>query len=277
MPFNRAYNGGFEIADGTGAFPDGWVKGAGDANTVWTWAAENPYDGSRALRIANPTFTANLTSVIQDASAAVAVVPEERWEASAWMMTDAAGKALRVLVDFYSGTGAFVHSAHLKFASTTSLRRYAGVVTVPAGAATARLNVGMHDTGTVWFDAVGFVRLNPLDAADVGRQRENTFERTVTGLGTGDAFAFLAPVESGELATLTFVVRNTGAQSLTVQIQVSSDAANWLDDSPEAEVAAGAGRTLAPRTFARYTRLAHRSTTAGLPTTLDVTLQGQFL
>ncbi len=277
MPFNRVYNGGFEIADGTGAFPDGWVKGAGDANTVWSWVTENPYDGSRTVKIVNPTFTANLVSVIQDASAAVAVTPGDRWEASAWMMTDAAGKALRILVDLYDGTGAFVHSAHLKFTSTTSLRRYAGVVAVPAGAATARLNVGMHDTGTVWMDAVGFTRVNPLNAADVGRQRENTFERTVTGLGSGDAFAFLFPVESGELATLTFVVRNTGTRSLTVQLQVSADAANWLADSPEAEVAAASARALAPRTFARYTRLAYRSTAAGFPTTLDVTVQGQYL
>lgn len=277
MPFNRVYNGGFEIPDGTGAFPDGWVKGAGDANTVWSWTTENAYDGSRTLKIANPTFIANLTSVIQHPSAAVAVTPGERWEASAWLLADAPGKQLRLLVDFYDGAGAFVHSAHLKFSSTAGLARHAGVVAVPAGAATARLNVGMHDTGTVWVDAVGFVRLHPLDAADLARQRQNTFERTMTGLGTGDALAFLAPVESGELATLTFIVRNTGGQSLTVQLQVSADGVSWLNDSQEADVAGGSARALVPRTFARYTRLGHRSTTAGLPTTLDVTIQGQYL
>lgn len=51
----------------------------------------------------------------------------------------------------------------------------------------------------------------------------------------------------------------------------------WLDEGPEVTVAAGAAYALVPATFLKYVRLACRSTTAGQPTTLDITVQSQFL
>lgn len=277
MAVNRAYNGGFEIGNGAGAFPDGWIRGAGDASTVYSWVSENVYDGVKAIKIVNSTFMANLVSVIQPLGVATAVAEGEKWEAGAWMVTDAPGKGLRVLVDFYDALGGFVHSAHLKFTSTTTLARYAGVVTVPAGAAKAALDVGMHDTGTVWLDAVSFVRLHPVDPVDVGERPERFFYRTVTGVTTGDAFAFLAPVDTSDQALLTFIVKNTGTPNADVKLQISADGSTWLDEGDPRVVAGGATVTLVPATFLKFARLAHRSSVAGQPTTLDVTVQAQIL
>lgn len=115
----------------------------------------------RSVKIVNPSFTANLVSVIQSPAFATPVQAGEKWAVSAWMATDAPGKELRLLMDFYDAGGAFVHSAHLKFASGVAPALYGGAVTVPPGAGRAVLNIGMHDTGVLWLDGVRFTRLHP--------------------------------------------------------------------------------------------------------------------
>lgn len=275
MALNRVYNGGLEVAGGYGNFPDGWVQGNGDASTVYTWVSENAYDGVKAIKIVNPTFMSNLVSVIQDRGVGIPVTEGEKWEASAWMVTDTPGKRLRVLVDFYDAMGAFVASAHLKFSSTTTLARYAGVVTVPAGAARAVVEVGMHDTGTVWLDFVGFARLFPLETMDVADRDQPFFQRTTTGVTTGDTFAFLAPVDTARQAILTFMVRNTGTTAAVVKMQISPDGTTWLDEGAPVNVAGGGAVALVPGRFLRLARLAHRSAAGSQPTTLEVAVQAQ--
>ncbi len=277
MAISYIYNGGFEILRADGLFADGWDQGYGDGSTVYSVTTENVYDGTQAMKIVNPTFVANLVSVNQNPSVATAVTPGDKWEASAYFVTDVAAKPLRIVVNFFTGADVYISSLILKFTSTTTLQQYSGVVTVPATAAKATVDVGMHGTGTVWMDFVQFQRLYPVDATAAEANQSRFLPRQVTGITTVDAYSFLALVDVSENSMVTYVVTNTGgANSATVKLQISADGSTWIDDASETTVSLGATVAIVPRVFAQFARLAYRSTSAGLSTTLTVLTQIQF-
>lgn len=193
---NAVTNMGFEFAQAGGAFPNAWIPVGGDAATQWIWSTENPVEGTRTVKVINPSFTANVTGVMGASQTAFPLAPGDLWHLEAFMMTDTAGKALRLILVVLDASGSPVEQRHLKFSSTAAMQRYSGFVQVqhPLAAAGVVL-VGMHDTGTLWIDYVLARRLFPAEPelrreviADEGRMFvANTGNITVPGgsLGVG--------------------------------------------------------------------------------------------
>jgi len=83
-------------------------------------------------------------------------------------------------------------------------------------------------------------------------------------------FQFSKAREMGKAVFSSFFVRNTGSNSLIVQLQVSADRINYLDDGKEEEVLPGSQTILVPQYFGEFNRIAYRSGSAGQITTLNI-------
>ncbi len=192
---NRVQNPGFEWSEGGATFPEAWLPLGGDAATQWIWSTENAVEGVRTIKVVNPSFTANVTGAITHPAASFPVALSDLWVLEAFMMTDSPGKELRLILVLLDSAGNPVGERHLKFVSSASMRRYAGIVQVPVAAAAGQVAVGMHDTGTLWADYVSARRVFPNEPelrreiiADEGRMfTANTGLITVPGgsLGVG--------------------------------------------------------------------------------------------
>lgn len=191
---NAVINMGFEWSETGGAFPDAWIPIGGDAFTQWLWSTENPVEGTRTLKVVNPSFIANVTGVMTRPEDAFPVAPGDVWDLEAFMSTDSAGKALRLILVITDAMGDAVEERHLKFTSTTSMQRYKGLVRVGHPAAVrGQVLVGMQDTGTIWVDYILARRLFPNEPelrreviADEGRMFvANTGQFTVPGGSVG--------------------------------------------------------------------------------------------
>lgn len=157
---NSVYNFSFELSDETG-FPDGWLKYYGDSSTVWSQSSEFAVSGQYAMKIYNPTFMTNRTGVLLDKG--ISVYEHQVFKVGAYFRTETAGKELRILVHFYDNNNTLLFSEIYKFTSTTDMELYSALLTVPSGIALdyIKIEVGMHDTGTVWIDNVSVVELYP--------------------------------------------------------------------------------------------------------------------
>ena len=102
-----------------------------------------------------------------------------------------------------------------------------------------------------------------------------TFTNQSESVTTADTYTGSTARDISLQNQYSFFVNNTGADSVTVKVQISPDNTLWIDDSTEFEVAAASADILTPTRFANFARVAYRSTVAGSGTTADIIYQSQ--
>lgn len=95
-------------------------------------------------------------------------------------------------------------------------------------------------------------------------------QETESGLTTQDSNQYSIPRELGTAYFSSFYVRNTGSNNALVQLQVSGDGINYIDDGLLITIAPGNQEILVPQYFGDLARVAYRSETVGQSTTLEI-------
>jgi len=99
---------------------------------------------------------------------------------------------------------------------------------------------------------------------------------TETGLTTSNSFNFSQAYDVSQNINYTFFVTNTGGlNDADANIQISPDATNWVNDTIVYSIVPGQTKSIMPKTFSKYTRLAYKSTVLDNSTTIDVNIQAQ--
>ncbi|NPV52079.1 MAG: glycosyltransferase [Firmicutes bacterium] len=186
MTENRVFNHSFERVGQRNLWPEGWQDaGYGDERTTLIYSTEHPSDGTRSIKLINPTFMGTAVGIIQTKDYTVRVEPGERWEASAEIKSDQPGKHLRIMAHFWDPAGNWIGWHHLKFISAgKEMKQYAGLVDIPDGVSGVTLQVGMHDTGTLWIDNVAFVKtpiveIRVLNEPSKKVRRHDSYRRSI--------------------------------------------------------------------------------------------------
>ncbi|MFD3157157.1 DUF6385 domain-containing protein [Haloimpatiens sp. FM7330] len=92
---------------------------------------------------------------------------------------------------------------------------------------------------------------------------------------TSITFNYTSKFITSQQSAVTFFVKNEGSYDAVVKLQISPDDSNYIDDSLEITVRAGEMKALVPMIFARYTRIAYKSSGVN-STNLDIVMQGQI-
>lgn len=100
----------------------------------------------------------------------------------------------------------------------------------------------------------------------------NQVSETVT---TGNNLAYTTSRDISTVSRVTYFISNTGTNPAVVNIQLSADNVRWDTATGDIVVAAGETVSLIVDRLSHYSRIAYRSATAGLPTTLIITLDTQ--
>ncbi|NLI91362.1 MAG: DNRLRE domain-containing protein [Peptococcaceae bacterium] len=95
-------------------------------------------------------------------------------------------------------------------------------------------------------------------------------KQTENGLIAQTYSQFSAARKMGKAIFSSFFVKNTGLNSLIVQLQVSADGLSYVPDGKEKEVLSGEEAIFVPKYFGEFDRIAYRSGSAGQVTTLDI-------
>lgn len=92
---------------------------------------------------------------------------------------------------------------------------------------------------------------------------------------TGNNLAYTTSRDISTVSRVTYFLSNTGSNPAVVNIQLSADNVRW--DTATGDITVGVGETvsLIIDRLSHYSRIAYRSATSGLPTTLIITLETQ--
>jgi len=100
----------------------------------------------------------------------------------------------------------------------------------------------------------------------------NEVSETVT---TGNTLAYTTSRDISTVSRVTYFISNTGANPAIVNIQLSADNVRWDTVTGDITVAAGETVSLIIDQLSHYSRIAYRSGTPGVPTTLVIWLETQ--
>lgn len=107
--------------------------------------------------------------------------------------------------------------------------------------------------------------------SDIEVTVEPTFvKHTENSLIALNNFQFSAARKMGKAHFSSFFVRNTGPNSLIVQLEVSADGIHYTADGKEIEIPSGDQEILIPQYFGEFARVAYRCSDDGQITTLDI-------
>ena len=101
----------------------------------------------------------------------------------------------------------------------------------------------------------------------------STFMEASEVVNTGATFVGSTSQDISLVPNYTWFIRNTGANSATVKLQISPNNVDWLDDGTSQEVESGEAIVLVANVFLRYTRVAYQSTETDEDTTLELIWQ----
>lgn len=291
---NLIFNPAFSYPNAGGDFPMGWQKGREGRNALYCWP---PDDQDYGIIIKN-RLANRLASIIQQRLFYVPVCEKQVWEAGAVFYASVQLRAT-IKIHFISSSSSRILSSSMDFAVNAERGTCSGLVTVPAEAEYACIEVGTRDAGSLWIEKVIFKRIFPRDRiyADargrlnvngietikkivdpvqvegflkINRENRNIIEDVITGpeeqaSGWQDVFS---------LITYSFIVINEGPEEAILQIQYSPDQINWCRDCSNVNLDPGEMRILVSMFFVRYIRLAYHSPGAG-STRLRIFFQGQ--
>ncbi|MDH7578634.1 MAG: hypothetical protein QHH75_12665 [Bacillota bacterium] len=142
---NLVFNGYFGIEAADVEFPMGWVKIFDHPAVTLEWSTDLAVVGQHTVKVRNVNYCDGLAGIVQDHRYSIEVEPGAAWELAAWMRTERAGVPLRLIAVFMKSNWEYHSESHLKFVSTTEMRRYSGIIYAPEGAAWLKIACGVHD------------------------------------------------------------------------------------------------------------------------------------
>ena len=86
---------------------------------------------------------------------------------------------------------------------------------------------------------------------------------------------FTNSFDVSDKSIISFLVRNHGADEVDVQLQISPNGIQFIEDGREIQIAPQQTKVIVPYRFAKYMRLAYRSRGDGDPTSITLWYQGQ--
>jgi len=92
-------------------------------------------------------------------------------------------------------------------------------------------------------------------------------------VNTGATFVGSTSHDVSRHPNYTWFIKNTGANTATVKLQISPNDVDWVDDGTSHELEPGDSLVLVANVFLRYTRVAYQSTVTDEDTTLDLIWQ----
>lgn len=295
---NKIYNHNFVFPSISGEFAAGWQKCKRPRSSSFYREKTGSY--SYAIRITNKST--QLASICQQRCYKIPVYERQIWEAGAVLKTSKKCCAT-IIVHFINSASTRTLHAALEFIVEPEEDYYYGVVSIPPGSDYVYLELGIKETGTLWIEDVIFKRIFPVGEYDVdprGRLNINTVEKIKQLV---DPVKIQGPVEvKGHFAKpsrefvedvvacsnkknstvqdilllniYSFCTLNQGKETIKIQLQISPDAANWINDGPEEYVGPGELKIFVPQRFLRYTRLLF-STKNKNTSNLRIFFQGQ--
>ena len=93
---------------------------------------------------------------------------------------------------------------------------------------------------------------------------------------TANTYQTTTELDISLLESYCFFVKNTGtSNSATLKVQLSPNAIDWVDDSPDTLLPASTSTIITANKFLKYIRILYKSTVSGKPTSISVIFQGQ--
>ncbi len=132
---NLVFNGYFDIESADEEFPMGWVKANDHPAITLEWSTDFAVVGQHTVKVKNTGYCEGVAGIVQVQRYSIEVEPDAVWELAAWMRTERAGASLRLMAVFMKSNWEYHSESHLKFISTAEMRRYAGLIYAPEGAA----------------------------------------------------------------------------------------------------------------------------------------------
>ncbi len=293
---NQIFNHDFRYANTTGEFPAGWQRSRESKTAAFYWEDDNKQNFT--IKIRNRLFN-RLASICQQRSYGVAVYEKQVWEVGAIFKAHQQLTAT-IRVHLTSRSSGRVLYSCLDFLLSPGQDYYCGLLTVPADAEYAYLEVGTREIGTIWISKVVFRRVFPVDRYDSdarGRLNINTvnvikkiidpvmvignFEFKRTGRDIIEEVVAGPEVKASgiqdvlNLTTYSFCVLNQGDSAAMARIELSPNGINWMHEAgSDNVVGAGQMKILVPDFFLRYIRIIYW-TEGSATTCLGIYFQGQ--
>lgn len=103
-----------------------------------------------------------------------------------------------------------------------------------------------------------------------------TDETLLTDGATTNVYQYIAQQEISDMSSYAFFIKNSGvANSAKLQVQLSPNGTDWVNDSSEIELAHTTNTILNANKFLKYIRVGYKSAVDDASTTLTVIFQGQ--
>ncbi len=282
---NELFNHCFVFANPTGDFPAGWMKyrGSKNAEFIWEQDEKDVFGIMIRNRIAHQT-----ASICQQRSYAVPVYDKQVWEIGAKIKVNAP-LWINIKVHHVCKSSRVLGSSQ-DFLLDQQNDYCSGLVTIPAGVDFAYIELGTRQAGVIWVEDVVFRRVFPLEKYSTnaqGRINVNTIEvlkkiaEPVEVRGSVELKGVLPNVhilknvidlyedltaepllkyskvqDISQLNLYSFCVINLGPHNALIQVQISPDGINWVNDGPELRVIPNIGQAFTANYFLRYIRLA---------------------
>jgi hypothetical protein len=292
---NQIFNPNFVFPNRTLDFPAGWEKFKGHRTAIFCWEEDNKHEfriGIKNLKSKHPA------SISQEPSYIVPVYEKQVWEVGAKLRAHHELWAT-IKINFSCKASPLVSSICLEFLVGPKCDFYSGIVTVPQGMDFAMVEIGTSEIGTLWIGDVFFKRILPVDQYSVdaqGRLNINNIEsvtRILEPVNVNGTFELVRPIRDFiedvaadtterystlqdvfNLSTYSFCVINEGAAHAVVQMQLSPNGINWVEDPiADDHIDSGQMKILVYNRFARFVRLKYW--TDSDTTILRIYFQGQ--
>lgn len=280
---NEVFNHRFIFANSTGDFPAGWQKYRGSRSAEFSW--EEAENEGFSVKVRNRTAH-QMASICQQRAFAVPVHEKQVWEIGAKIKVNLQLWAT-IKVHFISDASRILGSS-LDFLLNPGSDYYSGIVSVPADVDYAYIELGTQQLGTLRIEDVVFKQVFPVGKYDIdaqGRININTVEVIkrivdpveikgaveVKGIAnvhvlkksidfledliTEPVCKYAKVQDISQLSLYSFFVINQGQSDALIQVQISPDGINWLDDGPQIRVAPNNSQVLTANYFLRYIRL----------------------
>lgn len=268
---NEIFNNNFAFAGLSGNFPAGWQKSKGGKTCTIDWVGDNN------VRIKNKAHS--LASIAQQPKYKIPVYRDQVWSVGTSFRVEK--KLNAVLIVHFINSSSRILQAALEFSIEPETSYYEGIVYIPSGASFCYLEIGLKEPGTIWIEDVVFSRIFPISEFDTdarGRLNINSVESVknvlepvvvkgkITAIshtvdllenvtvGSGAAYSSVQDVLL--LSTYSFCVLNRGSERVMVNLQLSPDGENWIEENvSDNYLEAYKMRILVSTFFVRYQRL----------------------
>ncbi|MEN6349802.1 MAG: DUF6385 domain-containing protein [Syntrophomonas sp.] len=277
---NQVFNHNFIYPNESGDFAAGWQKSRGAKNSSFTWEKDDELeDGSIAIKNKSNQFG----SISQQKTYSMPVAGEQIWEVGAVVKANIRSQ-LVIIIHFQSDSFSRVLRVSLDFLVDGDEEYHFGIVSVPAGINSAFLELGLKETGTVWIQEVIFRRIFPPEKFSIDPQgRLNVNKVTTVGRileplsltqplevnarllkeyreTTEDLVAENRPKTSAihdftNLDEYSFFAMNQGHEDVWLQIELSPNGVNWVNDSQKTRLKGGAMEIMVCDHFLKYGRI----------------------